>query len=301
MSIKRETLPPIAFSGAPLDRDDHLRGDPARLAQLLAGDALLLKLDGLAPETDEHGRLEWLPASTATAGAELVFLGLMDGVARFAEVPTKGDPDPAYAHRKSWAAIALLPPGDIGIYGTARSVLDWHARHRFCARCGQPTVPVKGGWQRDCMAEPCKAQHFPRTDPVAIMLVEHAGQLLLGRQSRFPARSYSALAGFVEPGETIEEAVARETFEEAGVKVRNVRYIASQPWPFPSQLMIGCIGMADSFDLAIDHSEIEDARWFTRDEVAEAIAKGADSTSFLAPPKQAIAHHLLQWWLENRA
>ena len=176
-------------------------------------------------------------------------------------------------------------------------MLDWHARHRFCAQCGQPTRPAKGGWQRDCPA--CAAQHFPRVDPVAIMLVECDGQLLLGRQSRFPPRSYSALAGFVEPGETVEEAVAREVFEEAGVRVRDVRYIASQPWPFPSQLMLGCIGYAGSLDLRIDKTEIEDARWFTRDEVAEAIAAGAESTSFVPPPRQAIAHHMLQWWLEN--
>jgi NAD+ diphosphatase len=180
-------------------------------------------------------------------------------------------------------------------------VLDWHARHRFCARCGQPTRPAKGGWQRDCSADACKAQHFPRVDPVAIMLVECDGKLLLGRQARFPERSYSALAGFIEPGETIEEAVAREVFEEAGVKVRDVAYVASQPWPFPSQLMIGCIARADSLALNIDLAEIEDARWFTRAEVAEAMARGKDSSSFVPPPSQAVAHHLLAWWLEQSA
>jgi NAD+ diphosphatase len=293
------SLAPVAFAGAALDRDDHLRGDPARLAALLAGDAMLLHLDGLAPEMDAAGRLQWLPASAAPPGTELVFLGMLDGVARFGAVPTTGDADPAYAHRKSWAAIALLGGGDLAIYGTARSVLDWHARHRFCARCGQPTVLAKGGWQRDCTAEACKGQHFPRTDPVAIMLVEHDGQVLLGRQSRFPPRSYSALAGFIEPGESIEEAVAREIFEEAGVRIRDVTYIASQPWPFPSQLMIGCIGHADSFDLTIDATEIEHARWFTRAEVAEAVGLGAESPGFLPPPRQAIAHHLLEWWLEK--
>lgn len=289
----------IAFSGAPLDRDDHLRADPARIAELLAGDALLLKLDGLVPEQADGGALQWAPVSTAPAGADLVFLGLLDGVARFAAVPVSGDADPAYAHQRSRAAMMALHGGELAIWGTARSVLDWHARHRFCARCGQPTVPAKGGWQRDCPA--CNSQHFPRVDPVAIMLVECGGQLLLGRQSRFPERSYSALAGFVEPGETIEEAVIREVFEEAGVRVRDVAYIASQSWPFPSQLMIGCIAQADSMALNIDTSEIEDARWFTRAEVAEALAREQDSASFVPPPKQAIAHHMLGWWLENRA
>jgi len=287
----------IAFAGQPLDRADHLRTDPAGLDALRGGDALLLKLEGLLPELGEAGGLAWVPVAEGGAEAELVFLGVRGGQALFAAVPTEGDPDPAYAHRKTWGAIAQLPDDDLAIFGAARSVLDWHARHRFCARCGQATRLAKGGWQRDCPA--CNAQHFPRVDPVAIMLVECAGKLLLGRQSRFPPKSYSALAGFVEPGETIEEAVAREVFEEAGVRVRDVRYVASQPWPFPSQLMIGCLGHADSLELAIDTSEIEDARWFTRAEVAEALAKGRDSASFLPPPPQAIAYHLLQWWLET--
>ncbi|AKH42281.1 NAD+ diphosphatase [Altererythrobacter atlanticus] len=288
----------IAFGNQPLDRADHLRTDPDRLAQLRSGtDALLLRLDGLAPEIDAEGVLQWAPIAEAPADAELVFLGLSNGRAAFAAVPPAGDAGPAYAHRKSWDAIALMSAGDLAIYGGARSLLDWHARHRFCANCGERTHPAKGGWQRNCGN--CSAQHFPRVDPVAIMLVQHEGRLLLGRQSRFPPRSYSALAGFVEPGETIEEAVARETFEEAGVRLRDIRYIASQPWPFPSQLMIGCIGHTDDPTLAIDKTEIEDARWFTRDAVAEAIARGKESASFLPPPRQAIAHYMLRWWLEQ--
>jgi NAD+ diphosphatase len=286
----------IAFAGQPLDRADHIRTDPARLAELLGGDSALLRLEGLLPELDD-GSLAFVPIAEAPAEAELVFLGLRDGRGLFAAVPTEGDPDPAYAHRKTWGAIAQLESDDLAIFAAARSVLDWHARHRFCARCGHATAPAKGGWQRDCPA--CKAQHFPRVDPVAIMLVECESTVLLGRQARFPPNSYSALAGFVEPGETIEEAVAREVFEEAGVRVRDVRYVASQPWPFPSQLMVGCIGYADGLELTIDKTEIEDARWFTRADVAEALAKGRESASFLPPPPQAIAYHLLQWWLEN--
>jgi NAD+ diphosphatase len=132
------------------------------------------------------------------------------------------------------------------------------------------------------------------------MLVEHNGNLLLGRQARFPERSYSALAGFVEPGESIEDAVAREVLEEAGVTVRDVRYVSSQPWPFPSQLMLGCLAFADHPAITIDTTELEDARWFTRAEVAEAIELGPNSPGFLAPPKQAIAYNLMCWWLENR-
>jgi len=286
-----------AFGGQPLDRADHLRTDPAKLAELRASDARLLRLDALVPELDGEGRLVWDEANGASG--ELVFLGLGEGRAHFAAVPGQGNADPAYAQRQIWGMLGQLSADDLALYGTARSVLDWHARHRFCARCGQPTQLAKGGWQRDCDA--CNAQHFPRVDPVAIMLIECDGKLLLGRQARFPPRSYSALAGFVEPGESIEDAVRREVFEEAGVRVGEVRYVASQPWPFPSQLMLGCLGHAESLELAVDTSEIEDARWFARDEVAEAMAKGSDSRSFVPPPPQAIAHDLLTWWLEERA
>ena len=284
-----------AFSGQPLDRADHVRSDPARLAELLAGDARLLRLEALVPELDGEGRLVWdVPNGADT---ELVFLGLADGRAHFAGVPPEGNADPAYTQRQIWGMLGQLSADDLALYGTARSVLDWHARHKFCARCGRPTTLAKGGWQRDCGN--CGAQHFPRVDPVAIMLVECDGRLLLGRQARFPPRSYSALAGFLEPGESIEDAVRREVFEEAGVRVGEVRYIASQPWPFPSQLMVGCLGFCESLELAIDETEIEDARWFTRGEVVEAMAKGPDSASFLPPPPQAIAYDLLKWWLEQ--
>lgn len=293
--------PRPAFARYPLDRADHIRGDSTALAALRAGgEGLLLLLDGLAPELDGDGRLTFTSLADLAEDSETVFLGLQAGRPLFAAVPPAGDSGPAYAPRSIWPAIARLPLDELALYGGARSLVDWHARHRFCARCGSPTRVAKAGWQRDCPA--CAAQHFPRVDPVAIMLVEHAdghgGSLLLGRQARFPPRSYSALAGFVEPGESIEEAVAREVLEEAGVAVRQVSYIASQPWPFPAQLMLGCHAWADSRELVIDHTEIEDARWFTRAEVAEALERGQDSTSFTPPPARTIAHQMLEWWLE---
>jgi NAD+ diphosphatase len=160
----------------------------------------------------------------------------------------------------------------------------------------------KGGWQRNCVNENCSAEHFPRVDPVTIMLVEHDGNILLGRQPRFPPKSYSALAGFVEPGESLEEAVARETLEEAGVKVRDVSYVVSQPWPFPSSLMIGCHAHADDPAITVDKTELEDARWFTRDEVVDAIEsieRGESGSAFQAPPRFAVAHILMRWWIER--
>jgi NAD+ diphosphatase len=286
----------IPFSGMPLDRADAVRSDPARLAELRRG-GLRLRMDGLLPAT-ESDTLVLEPLGEA--GEELVFLGLQGERGVFAAVPAEGNVEPAYAQRQIWALLGLLSADDLALYGTARSVLDWHARHRFCARCGHRTQPAKGGWQRDCSS--CGANHFPRVDPVTIMLVEHrdGGRLLLGRNARFPPGSYSALAGFVEPGETVEEAVAREVFEEAGVRVRDVHYVASQPWPFPSQLMIGCHAVAEGEDITVDPSELEDARWFERTEIAEAMEKGEASTGFKAPTARAIAHHLLRWWLENR-
>jgi NAD+ diphosphatase len=201
--------------------------------------------------------------------------------------------------RETMLALMQLPPAELALYGGARSIADWHARHRFCAQCGSRTQIAKGGWQRGCPS--CKAQHFPRVDPVAIMLVEHEGSLLVGRGRGWPEGSYSALAGFVEPGESIEEGVKREVWEEVGVRVRDVSYIASQPWPFPSQLMIGCHAFADSRELTIDETEIADARWFTRAEVAQALANPKDSTPFRPPLATAIAHHLLRHWLDNMA
>lgn len=286
----------IAFSGSPLDRADHVRADPERLAALLTPAARLLLLDGLDPVATDEGGLAWGSLADAAPDAELVFLGLDGPCGCFAPVPAAGCVAPP--NPRLWQAMQALSAGELAIYGGARSLVDWHARHRFCARCGGATALAKGGWQRTCGA--CGAEHFPRVDPVTIMLVEHHGRLLLGRQARFPPGNYSALAGFVEPGETIEEAVAREVFEEAGVRVRDVRYVMSQPWPFPSSLMMGCHAMAESASLTIDTTELEDARWFTREAVAEAIAasaQGRQGQELGVPPKSAVAHQLLRWWL----
>ncbi|MDP3674877.1 MAG: NAD(+) diphosphatase [Novosphingobium sp.] len=290
----------IAFAGAQLDRADAIRNDPARLAGLMDWRARLLRLDGLLPVVTPDNTLEWGTLADADPESELVFLGLLAGKGCFAEVHASLIGSVAPPGPTLWRALATLDHDELAIYGTARSLVDWHARHRFCARCGEATKLAKGGWQRICAA--CGGEHFPRVDPVTIMLVEHEGRLLLGRQAAWPKGRFSALAGFMEPGESIEETVAREVFEEAGVRVRTVTYVASQPWPFPSQLMIGCHAHADSAELVIDTNEIDDARWFTREEVAEAMtagARGEDGVAFVAPPPHAVAHHLLVWWLDR--
>ena len=288
--------PVLAFTGSRLDRADNVRADPEQLAGMMNWRARLLKLDGLMPEIDDAGALVWGTLADAAQDAELVFLGLDDGKPCFAAVPAQGDASPRMANPRLWSVMATLSADDLAIYGGARSITDWHARHRFCAACGGPTTIAKGGWQRNCTA--CQTQHFPRTDPVTIMLVEQDGKLLLGRGLGWPERAYSALAGFVEPGESIEEAVAREVLEETGVVVRDVAYIASQPWPFPSQLMMGAYCVADAPDITLDTTELADARWFTRDQIRAAMQGDADAP-MNTPPRQAIAHHLLRWWLDR--
>jgi NAD+ diphosphatase len=286
----------IGFVGQPLDRADHIRNDAVALEALKDERALLLRLDGLDPVMDDDNRIRWGSLDEAD-GAELVFLGLMEGRVCFAPIPKPDQTGGGAMGNAMRRIMGGMPAEDLAIYGMARSVVDWHARHRFCARCGAGTAPAKGGWQRTCGT--CRAEHFPRVDPVTIMLVEHNGRLLLGRQPNFPEGFYSALAGFVEPGETIEEAVAREVMEEAGVAVKSADYVMSQPWPFPAQLMIGCFATAEDDRLIVDRTELEDARWFTREEVASAMASPAGGGAFVPPPPVAVAHHLLKWWLKR--
>jgi NAD+ diphosphatase len=188
----------------------------------------------------------------------------------------------------------LLPVERIGALGQAKSLLHWHARHRYCSMCGGRTELASAGYRRECRS--CGAQHFPRTDPVVIMLAVRGDRCLMGRQPRFNKGMYSALAGFLEPGETIEDAVRREISEESGVRVGRVAYHASQPWPFPSSIMIGCIAEALSDAIEIDRAELEDCRWFSRADV-EAMLAGAHPQGFLAPNPVAIAHHLVRAWV----
>ena len=288
-----ERAPP-GFTGSPLDRADPLRTDPAALAVARRDRAArLLRMDGLDPRVGGDGLLDYGPLDEAPEGAELALLGLIDGAPRFLALTGARGPS------RSPVLLRLLdawPPSEAATYAAARSLIDWHARHGHCADCGTPTTTFRAGWGRKCPA--CAAEHFPRTDPVVIMLAEHRGRVLIGRQAAFPPGRYSALAGFLEPGESIEEAVARELHEEAGIRVERVRYVASQPWPFPSQLMIACIASARDDALTIDPKELEDARWVDRADVGAALAGTADA-SFIAPPPYAIANTLFRRWLDQ--
>jgi NAD+ diphosphatase len=302
--------PLIPFSGSPLDRAGNQRKNRDWLkARMNDATTRFLPLSDLKAQVEPHdGRftLGWLTGTEAdelldaTKGQLRLFLGLMDGIAHFA-IDAGARPAPAGRRYMDVRTVSTqLPEGEASILAQARSMIDWHARHGFCAKCGHATEPGEGGYLRQCQSAGCNTQHFPRTDPVVIMLVEHEGRCLLGRGKNFPKGSYSALAGFMEPGESLEEAVRREIFEEAGVKVGAVRYIGSQPWPFPSSLMIGCIGEAVSGEITIDPEEIEIARWFDRDQVTRMMADCDNpDAEFRTPGRIAMAHHLILRWLKG--
>lgn len=278
-------MPPRPFFAGPgLDRADPLRADPDRIAQLADSlDARQLAWSNGLPAIAD-GRLQWQPVAQPS-----LFLGLADGAPRFSAIEQAHCDAPSAFHR-----VAELSAEEAPLFAAALSLSGWHRRHRFCSNCGEISEVIRGGWSRRCTS--CSAEHYPRVDPVVIMLAEHDGDLLLGRQPHYPPGRYSALAGFVEVGETVEDAVARELREEAGIEVFGVTYVASQPWPFPSSLMIGCTAQARSRELLVDTAELDDARWFSREQVAKALA-GGENPPFLPPPHWAIARTLLAHWL----
>lgn len=296
------------YGANPLDRLAARRDDDAFVASLAAsarhsvftGDIPLLRQRG--------GTLDpfFSAAELARLGAarETALLGEDETGAIFATLLDEpapesgdGDADLVSLDLRSLAVQGLLPAPQLGVLAQAKSLLHWHARHRFCAQCGAPTQAASAGWKRVCTS--CPAQHFPRTDPVVIMLVTDGENCLVGRQPRFTPGMYSALAGFIEPGETVEAAVRREVAEEAGVRVGAVAYHASQPWPFPASLMIGCFGQALSREITVDRTELEDARWIGREEVRSMFA-GAHPAGLQPPAPIAIAHHLLRAFAEGR-
>lgn len=295
------------FGGNPLDRVSERRDDADWIAGLLddAG-TRVLGLRDLKPSVRNAGgpALDWRPAASwrghIDAGATLVFLGISEGRAHFAIDATGADlaPDIEMELADVRAIAPSVTTGDAAVLAQARSLIDWHARHRFCAQCGSPTRPASAGWVRRCPE--CRASHFPRTDPVVIMLAVSGDRALLGRNRRRAGARFSCLAGFVEPGETPEEAVRREVREESGIRCGRVRYLAAQPWPFPSSLMMAFLTEALSDEITIDPGELAEARWFHRDEIREMVARAArgpdDSSRLSVPPPLAIAHQICRRW-----
>jgi NAD+ diphosphatase len=301
---------PLGFIHNPLDRQtaeraslplDTLKSDPRARTVLIAGE---IPIFAVRPEGAATALLPVAALDRAGALKEQAFLGLLDGAPVLAVLAA---PEAAEGFRddagflvqdlRSVAIQGVVGADELGILAEAKALLHWHDRHRFCANCGSPTALTSSGFRRDCAG--CGAQHFPRTDPVVIMLIAHGDRILLGRQPRFPPGMFSCLAGFVEPGETIEAAVRRETFEEAGVRVGEVRYAASQPWPFPMSLMIGCIGEALTEELVVDGEELEEVRWVPRDEVVLMMER-RHPEGITGPNSIAIAHHLVRLWLGER-
>ncbi len=287
----------MGFTINHLDRADSIRRNADLMHDLQSHPlAKYMLFSDLKPIFDISGHQPkplWFSYHDLPALKETVLLGLSGDIPHFAAAVHNAAVLPGKALETRSAAMQMAVD-DTGVMAQARSMLAWHENHQHCAKCGATTTSGKGGYVRTCDREVCKAEHFPRTDPAAIMLVTDGNRCLLGRQSAFPPRMYSALAGFLEPGETLEDCVRREVWEEAGVKVGAVRYIASQPWPFPSSLMIGCFAEALTTAIKIDTEELEDARWFTLDEIEASLA-GAGPLA--CPPPIAIAHHLLRAWV----
>ena len=303
---------PIVFSGSPLDRAGNRRRDETWIAQQLEREEsrflplwrLSVLVKNATPRALGWARNELREHVSKTG--EIVLLGLKGDVAHFA-VDVSGLEKPeaelgvvGVAKFEDVRAVApQLPLEEAAITAQARACIDWHARHRFCSVCGHATTSGQGGLVREC--DECNAEHFPRTDPVVIMLVVDGDRCLLGRQAAWPGSMYSALAGFVDQGETIEEAVRREVEEEAGLSVGGVRYLSSQPWPFPSSLMIGCLARAESVDVKVDPGELAEARWFEREEIRKVLAEPDASHDFGIPPPMAIAHHLIRGWADGES
>ena len=277
--------------------DRRLLADPA---------TRLLALRDLRPLVRGPAKpaLDWQPVAPwrgqIEAGALLILLGIATTGARTSRSTRAAAARAGRRHRADRRAHPRAddPAGEAAILAEARSLIDWHARHRFCAQCGSPTRVASAGWVRRC--PDCRASHFPRTDPVVIMLAVRGERALLGRNRQRPGGRFSCLAGFVEPGETLEEAVRREVHEEAGIRCGRVRYLAAQPWPFPSSLMMGFLSEALTEEITVDPEEIAEARWFPSDEMREMVARAAtgpdDPTKVSLPAPIAIAHHICRRW-----
>ncbi|KMW58695.1 NADH pyrophosphatase [Candidatus Rhodobacter oscarellae] len=311
----------VTFGGSGLDRAAELRDKPEAISRLLADPQArgLVFWRGkplLAGEDRDAAGLVKTDHPVLQGAAAPLFLGLDEAGARFAYDISHWEPEalpdtmgqffdpsevahpalgPGYVFHELRGVMTRLSARDAELIVTAQALFNWHRTHKFCARCGSRSEITNAGWQRNCSA--CNAPHFPRTDPVVIMLITRGNKVLMGRSPGWPEEMYSLLAGFVEPGETIEAAVRREVFEEAGVRVGAVEYLSSQPWPYPNSLMFGCWGEATSDEITIDPNEIEDAKWVTREQMMDVFAGNSDAMK--PARKGAIAHFLIWNWLRD--
>ncbi|MEO1795858.1 MAG: NAD(+) diphosphatase [Pseudomonadota bacterium] len=304
----------VTFGGSAFDRAAELRGEtslpPGDLVVLWRGKPAIADTGTLARIRSDHplaqGSAPRILLGRDDDGTILEALDIsswepdgLDAAALtgFSDPTLQRHPDlPNAAFAELRMAMTKLTPRDAELAATARGLFEWHRTHGFCARCGAPSELSQRGWQRNCDA--CGRHHFPRTDPVVIMLVLHGNSVLVGRSPGWPQGMYSLLAGFIEPGETMEAAVRREVFEEAGVRVGDLGYLASQPWPFPASLMLGCIAYAETTEITLDPNELDDARWVTREDMVEAMAGRHPDIS--GARKGAIAHFLISRWVADR-
>jgi NAD+ diphosphatase len=297
------------YTGSPLDRASHLREDETwiyahlknpesrvvpvwRNRNLVSAEAPV----GFFPTVAEAGDL-------LDQGQYLAMLGIYDDVAHFAvDLSAQEDPyvHPVIEAKGVFEDLRKMGPvvdrDEAAIMAYARGLMTWHSRHLFCGVCGSPTDIVQAGHERNCINPECEAKHFPRTDPAVIMLVTREDMCLLGRSYRFQGQMYSTLAGFVEPGESLEEAVAREVFEEVGVRVGECRYLGSQPWPFPASIMLGFHATAETTEITVNTDELQDARWLSRAEMED-----PESVGISLPRRDSIAYRLIQTWLDRGA
>lgn len=298
-----------AFVSHVLDRAAHLRNDETKLLALEShpdARAYVVYRDSLVVKREAAGPRALLSLDEALkfgANSGTIFLGLRDaapvfgmGISPAAVEQLLTRDDAAVNELRGMAMHGVVPAHQLSAIAMAKSMVNWHQRHGYCANCGTRTMMKEGGWKRDCPS--CKAEHFPRTDPVVIVLVTSGDKVLLGRQKHFLPGMYSCLAGFVEAAETIEDAVRREIFEEPGIRCTDIRYYMAQPWPYPSSLMIGCTAQAVNEDVVVDRTELEDARWFDRAE-ATLMIKREHPQGLAGPHPFAIAHHLLGRWVHD--
>jgi NAD+ diphosphatase len=308
MHLVHGQLPPVhtpnVFSGPYLDRVAHLRKDAEFIAGALSDpESALVPLWKSRNLVHRHSSgLSAVTLSTThelrrdTDDTELVFLGQFRGRACFAinvSSPAPPDLEPGSTFEDLRLCAGLLSSEEAGLLAYARAMISWRGRHRFCGRCGHAALAAEGGHVVRCSSEACGAQHFPRLDPAVIVLVTDGSRALLGRQAAWPAGRYSTIAGFVEPGESLEDAVVREVLEETGVRVTRANYHSSQPWPFPSSLMIGYTALADPGAVAEADDELEDVRWFTRRDIASGFPG--------LPPPQSVSYRLIEHWYDSGA